>query len=114
MKQTKSNKSIIVIVIIIVILFILVLLLSTSINYLNSQNDSKQVQDIKQYVSINDFKSIEEVAIYLDCIYIKEEVSKQENYNTDIYMKIKVLPYEDDKSNEGFYDKLISYSANVL
>lgn len=114
MKQTKSNKSIIVIVIIIVILFILVLLLSTSINYLNNQNDSKQIQDIKQYVSINDFKSIEEVAIYLDCIYIKEEVSKQENYNTDIYMKIKVLPYEDDKSNEGFYDKLISYSAKVL
>lgn len=114
MKQKKNNKSIIIILIIIMILFILVLLLFSIINSLNNQNDNKKIEDIKQYTSINDFKSIEEVAIYLDCTYIKEETSKQENYNIDIYMKIKILPYTDDKSNEGFYDKLISYSAKVL
>lgn len=114
MKQRKNNKPIIIILISIIIIFILILLLSAIISSLNDQNENKQVENIKQYTSINDFKTIEEVAIYLDCTYIKEEISKQENYNIDIYMKIKVLPYTDDKSNEGFYDKLISYTAKVL
>lgn len=114
MKQKKNNKSIIVILIIMVIIFILILLLSAIISSLNNRNDNKQIEKIKQYTSINDFKSVEEIAIYLNCTYIKEEFSKQENYNTDIYMKIKVLPYTNNESNEGFYDKLISYIAKVL
>lgn len=109
----RGNKKLIIIIFtIIVILFItLIVLLNISKKNTDFQNRKEQIM---LYKSIDDFKTIEEVAIFLDCKYIKEEKSKSENYNTDIYMEIKYEPYSEEISNEKFYDNLISYCANVL
>lgn len=111
--KDKNNKK--VIVIISIILVILIILLIVTFSLIKSQNEKQKLIDqVKEYTSINDFKSLEEVATYLECDFKKQESSKDENYDIDIYMQIKLLPYTNNQSNKGFYDKLILYSANVL
>lgn len=115
MKLKKDNKTMIVILVIIGIMLVLVLLLTSIINSIKkSEEKEKKIEEIKQYTSVDDFKTVEEVTRYLECEYKKEEASKDSNYNVDIYMKIKVLPYTDNNSNEAFYSKLISYIAKTL
>ena len=108
----KRKKLIIILSIIIVILLIILIILNS---ILKKKKNQEEIQNIvNSYTSIEEFKTIEEVAIYLGCEYKKQEISNDQNFNVDIYMKIKILPYTDGKSNEGFYKKLIAYSASVL
>lgn len=113
MENKKDKRLIKIIVSIIIILILLLILVIARLRNMTVQED-KELDRIKSYTTIDDFKTVEEVAKYLECDYIKQEKSKVENYNWDFYIKIKVLPYTDNNSNEGFYDKLISYSAKVL
>ena len=108
-----NNKTIIIIIssIIVVLLIALVIAMSALKNQKHTQEVTEKVNS---YTSIEDFKTVEEVAIYLGCEYKKQESSKDENYKIDVYMKIKLMPYEDNQSNEGFYSKLIAYSASAL
>lgn len=114
MVENKKDKKIIKIIIsIIIVLVILLIFVIIRVN-LEQKNEEEEIERIKSYTTIDDFKTVEEVAKYLECDYIKQEKSKEENYDLDIYMKIKVLPYTDNSSNEGFYNKLISYCTKVL
>lgn len=113
MENKKDKKLMKIIISIIIILGLLLILVIARLRSMTVQED-KELEIIKSYTTIDDFKTIEEVAKYLECDYKKQEKSKVENYNLDLYIKIKVPPYTDNDSNEGFYNKLISYSAKVL
>lgn len=113
MGNKKDKRLIKIIVSIIIILILLLILVITRLRNETVQEE-KELDRIKSYTTIDDFKTVEEVAKYLECDYIKQEKSKVENYNLDFYIKIKLLPYTNDNSNESFYNKLISYSAKVL
>lgn len=112
-KNVKDKKMIKIIGCIMILLILLVIILIAR-QSITKQSDQKEIEKIKSYTTIDDFKSIEEVAKYMDCTYIKEETSKEESYKLDIYMQIKVLPYSNDTSNEEFYNNLTSYCAKVL
>lgn len=113
MENKKDKRLIKIIVSIIIVLILLLILVITRLRNVTVQ-ENKELDRIKSYTTIDDFKTVEEVAKYLECDYIKQEKSKVENYNLDFYIKIKLLPYTDNNSNESFYNKLISYSAKVL
>lgn len=112
--ENKKEKKLIKIIISIIIILILVLIFVIARLRNIAIQENEELDRIKSYTTIDDFKTVEEVAKYLECSYIRQVKSKVENYNIDVYMKIKVLPYNDDNSNEGFYNKLISYSAKAL
>lgn len=112
-RNIKDKKMIKIVVSIIILLALLVAILLVR-QSITKQSDQKEIEKIKSYTTMDEFKSVEEVAKYMECNYIKEETSKEENYKLDIYMQIKVLPYSDDTSNEAFYNNLISYCAKVL
>ena len=114
MKNIKDKKLVILISIIIILILILFLIFYIMSTIQNKQDEIQNIEKIKSYTSISDFKTIEEVATYLECTYIKEEKSKDDNYKLDIYMKIKLQPYTEEKSNETFYNNLIGYSTYVL
>ena len=66
-------------------------------------------------INIANFQNIQEVLEYYNCTYIKEENSKENGYETDVYAKLSKKLYEDDEtSNENFYNRLIKLSASVL
>ena len=110
--KNNNKKTIIIISIILVILIILLIVIQAIVK---SKNEKEELfNQVSNYTSINDFKTIEEVCAYLECDLKKQEKSKDNNYDVDIYMQIKYLPYTDNQSNKSFYDKLIKYSANVL
>lgn len=113
MENKRDKKLIKIIISIIIILILLLILVIAKLRNMSVQED-KELDRIKSYTTITDFKTVEEVAKYLECDYIKKEYSKVENYDLDFYIKIKLLPYTDNNSNENFYNKLISYSAKVL
>ncbi len=113
MENKRDKRLIKIIVSIIIVLILLLILVITRLRNVTVQ-ENKELDRIKSYTTIDDFKTVEEVAKYLECDYIKQEKSKVENYNLDFYIKIKLLPYTDNNSNESFYNKLISYSAKVL
>lgn len=113
MENKKDKRLIKIIISIIIVLILLLILVVTRLRNETVQED-KELNRIKSYTTIDDFKTVEEVAKYLECAYIKQEKSKVENYNWDFYITIKVLPYTDNNSNEGFYNKLISYIVKVL
>lgn len=112
-KNIKDKKMIKIIVSIIILLALLIIILTVR-KSITKQGSQKEIEKIKLYTTIDDFKSVEEVAKYMECNYINEETSKEENYKLDIYMQIKVLPYSNDTSNEEFYNNLTSYCAKVL
>lgn len=66
-------------------------------------------------INIANFQNIQEVLEYYNCTYIKEENSKEDGYETDVYARLSKKLYEDDEtSNENFYNRLIKLSASVL
>ena len=67
-----------------------------------------------EYESANDFKTAKEYIIYSGNEYIREEKSKEENIEIDIYVKFTVNLYEEEKSNEEFFTDLVNIVANTL
>lgn len=112
MKKINNRKIMIAICILLVVLLVLLITMQVIIK---NQKSKQDLQDkVHSYTSVDDFKTIEEVAEYLECDYIKKNKSKDKNYDIDIYMKIKYEPYIDENSNERFYNRLILYSATSL
>lgn len=111
--KRKSKKKIIIVISSVIMILIVILIIMNSI--VKKQKYKEEITEkVNSYTSIEDFKTVEEVAIYLGCEYKKQERAKDENYKIDVYMKIKIMPYTDEQSNEGFYSKLIAYSASAL
>lgn len=71
-------------------------------------------QEEKVYTSISDFQSIKEIAEYMGCTYIKEQDSKSENYDVDIYLKFKYQLYTEEASNEDYYYRMMALMLGYL
>lgn len=113
--KKKNYKKIIIISSIILLLFLITI---TIIKHNEKVKRAKQLEEetarVKSYTALTEFKSIEEVALYLDCKFIKKEDSKRENINYDIYMTLPVKFDGDSINNKSFAEKLIQYSAYAL
>ncbi|HOZ55141.1 MAG TPA: hypothetical protein PK993_03790 [Clostridia bacterium] len=112
-KKVKKYKKINLIKIIFPIFLTIFLILAISNNIKNTEK-KKQIETIKKYDSIDDFTTLEEVAIYFDCKYVKHESSKTEGYTVDVYMKIKNKPFSNNVSNKSYYESLFVYCAKVV
>lgn len=112
MKESKNNKMnnltkkkiIIVLFVIVFILMILCLIAEKLLQKNESYN-----------ISYDNLTTIKEVIEYYDSKYISEKESKDAPYRLDVYLKFKVLPYdENNNSNEEYYTKLLEDGAKVL
>ena len=113
--KKKNYKKIFIISLIIILLFLITI---TLIKHNENRKKAKMLEEetarIKSYTALTDFKSIEEVAIYLNCKFIKQEDSKRENINYDIYMILPVQYNNESADNKNFTENLIQFSAYVL
>ncbi|MCR5147259.1 MAG: hypothetical protein K6B70_08005 [Clostridia bacterium] len=108
----KYKKPIIIVVIILLLFLITIILIKINQDKKHKKYIEEETARVKQYTALTDFKSIEEVALYLDCEFEKKEVSKKDNIDFDIYMKLPVNVT--DKARKTFTEKLMQYSAYVL
>ncbi len=108
------KKLLIILISIIVVLSIIMLCIQYNKRKQENIFMEGEKQRVSQYTALTDFKTIQEVALYLNCNLIKQENSEKENVQYDIYMELPIKPYENEKSNKNFYEKLIQYSAHVL
>lgn len=72
-------------------------------------NQQRAEFENKTYDTLEDFDTVREVCFYLDCEYIREEISSSKNYDLDIYLKFKYDLYSDGASNEEYF-----YRAAIL
>lgn len=72
-------------------------------------NQQRTAYEEKTYDSLEDFETVQEVAQYMDCEYIKEISSPNEKFDLDIYLKFKCDLYTEGASNEEYF-----YRAAVL
>lgn len=97
---------------IIVVLFVMVILLLLLLQLLSMLKDAQTV-DID--MPVEEMTELRQIIEYHGSKYIKEEYSPEVGYTMDVYLKFKVMPYEeDDTSNEEYYTALINDCARVL
>ena len=105
--QNKKNYKKIIIVLFVVI-FIL-MLVNGILGIIQ-----KRVEDENKEIVYEEISSIEEVIEYHKSIYFSEKISMEK----DIYLEVKVefckLLYENDKSNEEYFNELLNDCAKVL
>ena len=103
-----SNKNKVIIVIVITLLVLVIVLVQVR-NFLMER-------EIKEtpYTTVEEFSELQELITYLDCEYIGEETSTDENFTLDIYLEFKYDLYTDNVSNEEFYNRVISLIAERL
>lgn len=95
------------IIIIIALLMVLVSMLVVVSVVLN-KNNSEEI--ILEYDSL---KTIEDVVNYYRCKFISEEISEDENYDIDVYLEFCMPLYEEEESNETFYNNIIKDIARI-
>ena len=100
------NRKTIIVSVIVTIFFILAILI---LRHILIKNQEQAEFETKIYDVLNDFDTVEEVSKYLECEYIKEIESPNENFEKDIYIKFKYDLYTDGASNQEYY-----YSAVIL
>ncbi len=86
-----------------------VLILMALLNDIQSNRSQKANLELTE-----GFHSIKEVLKYYGCRLIKTKDSKEEGFVTDIYTDFKYDLYENEKSNEEFYQNLIKDMAKFL
>ena len=112
MKKMK-RKTIIILIVLFVILFII---LGICLNLLKKEKAKKQQleeiqqkkEQVVQYTKVSDFKTIEEVLLYLDSEFISQQASEEENLDYVVKAKLK---YNLNLNNKNYYENLIQYSA---
>ena len=74
----------------------------------------QETERVRKYSSINNFQTLEEVALYSGCKFIKQEDSKVENINTEVYMELPEKLEFSKEYQQEFVLNLIQYSAHVM
>ena len=94
---------------IIIVLFVMIFILLLVNNYLSKlENDDNQVVEYDQLSSIKD------VIEFHKSKYISENLSEDDDFYLDVYVKFTTPLYDGDKSNEDYYNTLIEDGAKVL
>lgn len=101
----KKQRILMAIVILTLILAFCTMLVSS----LNAKKEQKE-----QAIVSGKFESIKDILEYYGCKYIRIKEEETEGFKVDIYTEFKYDLYEDDKSNEKFYDNVINKIAEFL
>ena len=109
-----TKKNIIIFSVVVLLFLITIIVISVNKNISERKRIESEQQRVKQYTALDDFQTMEEVALYLDSKLIKQEASTENNIQDIVYMELSVNPVENDVVNQGFYEKLVQYSAKVL
>lgn len=97
------------------ILIIAVILLVVLVTVLIFRNILERQRELnKQFNSIDDFETVEQVVRYLGSTYIKENESTAEEFSKDIYINFKENLYTGETSNKEYYYKMTDMIAYVL
>lgn len=113
-KKINKKKIIIIFSTVLLLFLITILLVRNNQNKKEQQYIQQEQQRVKQYTSIQSFQNLEEVALYLNSKFIKQEKSNIENIEFNIYMELSEKVQDGEKLNKDFYNKLIQYTAYVL
>ena len=110
--KKMNNKKIIIIVVLVILLFLITIIIR-NVHQSKKQQEfiEQEIRRVKQYTALTDFKSIDEVALYLDYNLIKQEESQTEGITYDIYIE---LPNNNSDNNKSFIENLIQYNAYAL
>ena len=92
-----------------IVVAILLLVTICILRALILENRQREKFENKVYDTLTDFETVQEVANYLDCKYIKDIKSTNENYDYDIFLNFKVNLYTEGASNQDYY-----YTAAIL
>lgn len=104
-QKIKSYKK--RVVFLIMVIFILILVSFFALKTLEN--------NVSNELTYNTIKTIKDVIEYYDSTYISETENKNGDFKLDVYLKFKMLPYnEDETSNERYYMALIEDGARVL
>ena len=103
-KNQNNENYIKRIVVLLVLIFIFFLAYKALNNYVNKT----------QNMSADSLTTIKEVIEYYKSTYISEKENKSGDYNIDVKVKFLKLPYENDESNEEYYNNIIEGCARVL
>lgn len=109
--MTRRKKRLIIISTIVIMIIILAILG----HYTQKNSTQKHIEEIQnrvnQYTSLDDFKNLEEVMVYLNTTLISFQHSEQENI--DYIVKAK-FAYNLNIENKNYYEKLIHYTSHIL
>lgn len=97
--KKKFKKSMMITMAILLILLVFVVAIIKNIN--------------KKYNTIDDFGTVKEVLEYLKCDYIRTENSKEEDYDKNIHLRFNKDLYDNEGSNERFFNNLVQMVAKV-
>ena len=113
--KKRNNKKILIITVSIILLFLIIIIIVKVSQYKKQKAFIEQEkQRVMQYTSINDFKTLEEVALYLNCKFIKQEKSELDGIDDNVYMELPFKFKEGNTNTRGITEDLIQYSAKVL
>ena len=104
-KKTKLNLKRIVFILICVLISIII---SLVIYYALSAMGKRNV------TSLESFTSVKDAVKYMNCEYYSMKKDVSNSFRTNIYLKFKVKPIENNISYENYYNNLILAVANVL
>ena len=113
-----SKKKVKKIIIYIFIFAILLGILFSVIDIVKKKNENKQKQEatenlkkqVSTYTAVQQFKSIEEVLLYLDSEFVSENNVEDEQLDLIVNAKLK---YDLSLENKNYYENLIQYSASA-
>jgi len=106
-KKQFNMKNVILIGIAIAILALLITL--TALASIMEKNKQNEIE-----ISTGNFSSIKNILEYYGCKYKGEKSSELDGFYLDIYAVFKYDLYEDEKSNEKFYNNVIDKIAEFL
>ena len=105
--KNHNKKSYKIILIALFVMIFILILLTIMIKFLQSQDTSE--------LTFDNLTTIKEVIEYHKSKYISENESNEDDFYLDVYLKFKVLPYDENKnSNEEYYNSLIEDCARII
>lgn len=104
-KKPQKNKKIIITVFIVIAIVLVIIGVALTASKEEETNTNTPETDLT---------SVEEVAKFLECQFIKEQKSTQEGFVKDEYIKIRFKTIEDGQIKDFFYKNLIEYVSKAL
>ena len=105
-KNNKLNIKLILIIVGIIFLFLVMIVVNMNKN--KNENINPNGYDESAAIKTPDkFEDAKSIIEYFDCVYISQRTSSTEGIDKDIYLRFKYDLYEEGKSKESWYTRLI-------
>lgn len=106
--QNQLKRRIIILSAVVALVFAMLILIALLNDIQSNRRQNEQLE------VVDEFHSIEEILKYHGCRFIRSRDSSEQGFLIDIYTNFKYDLYENEKSNEGFFQKLIKDVAKFL